>query len=231
MGTFTPLVSVIIPVYNGRYITEALNSVISQTYKNIEIIVINDGSADNISEIISSFQTIIKISTENNGVASARNEGLKICRGDLVSFIDADDTWSDSKIRRQVDFLLKNREYDLIYGRFRNFFQEGSDPPPIVTREKFLDPDKGKLISLGTLMVRKDVFQKTGLFNVDLNTGEDLDWFIKMRESGTRIYFDDQEVMKRRLHSSNLSYINMSVKPDLLKVLKASLDRKRALGD
>lgn len=228
MTDLTPLVSVIIPVYNCKYIGETLNSVRSQTYTNIEITVIDDGSTDNTPDIISSFKDVKVVRTENKGVASARNEGLKECRGEFIAFIDADDIWSPDKTSRQVKLLMENTEYDLIYGRFCNFFQKDSKLPPMIEKGRFLDSDIGSLISLGTLIVRNDVIRKIGFFDEKLRTGEDLDWFIKMKESGSRVYFDDHEVMQRRLHSSNLSYKGISGESNLVKLLKASLERKRA---
>ena len=99
---------------------------------------------------------------------------------------------------------------------------------PMIEKGKFLDPDIGRMISLGTLIVRNDVIRKIGYFDEKLKTGEDLDWFIKIKESGCRVYFDDHEVMKRRLHSSNLSYKSISGESNLVRLLKASLERKRA---
>ena len=228
MDELMPLVSVIIPVHNSMYICEALNSVKDQSYENIEIIVVDDGSTDNTTGEISKFNGLQLIKTANRGVASARNEGLRSCKGEFITFLDADDIWSKEKTSKQVDFLIKNRNYDLIHGRFKNYFQWDSEPPNGISREKFLDPDTGRLISLGTLMVRNNVFLKTGFFDDKLKTGEDLDWFIKMKESGSRVYFDDNEVMKRRLHSSNLSYKSISEESNIVRLLKASLERKRA---
>jgi len=222
-----PLVSVIIPAYNSIYIRETLYSVSKQTYPNIETIVVDDGSSDQTPEILKEFSNIVVVRQMNKGVSSARNAGLRICRGEFISFIDSDDIWIREKTKKQLAFLSDNKEYDMVFGRFVNYFEEGKDPPIGINREKFLDPDVGKMKHLGTLMARKKIISKVGTFDENLFTGEDLDWFIKIKESGIKSYFDDFIVMKRRLHDNNLSYNSISDKKHLIELFKASLDRKR----
>ncbi len=222
-----PLVSVIITVFNGIYLEEAVASIKNQTYPNIEIVIVDDGSTDDTPKIISELDGVKSIRTVNRGVAHARNRGLKLCNGEFISFIDSDDIWVEDKTEKQVEFLGCNGEFDLIYGRFLNYFQPGAEIPESIDKGKFTDIKNGKLISLGTLMVRNNVFEKSGNFDESLRSGEDLDWFIRIRELGIKIYFNDELVMKRRLHDSNLSYESIKGKSDLLKLLKASIDRKK----
>ena len=222
-----PLVSVIIPAYNSIYVREALNSVADQTYTNIETIVIDDGSTDNTPQILSDFKNIRIVRTENKGVSAARNEGLRICRGEFITFLDSDDIWISEKIIRQVDFLSENKDIEIVFGRFENFFQEEQSPPTEIDRSRFLDPAIGKMSMLGTLMARKEVFLKVGNFDRALLTGEDLDWFIRVKDFGVKACYDDKIVLKRRLHDTNLSYKSLSNKKNLLNIFKASIDRKR----
>ncbi|MEN8221980.1 MAG: glycosyltransferase family A protein [Acidobacteriota bacterium] len=222
-----PLVSVIVPAYNSKYIRETLNSILDQTYENIEIIVVNDGSTDNTADIVSGFKNVRLISTDNRGAAAARNTGLNICKGDMISFLDSDDIWIKEKTERQVGFLLNKKDCDVFYGRFENFFHEGAEIPPFIVREKFLDPENGRLMTLGSMMIRRGIIGIVGDFNVDLRTGEDLDWIIKVKDKGLNVVSDDKVVLRRRLHDSNLSYESFSNKSNLLKMIKSSLDRKR----
>ena len=230
MTSSLPIVSVIIPSYNSVYIAEAITSVLEQTYPNIETIVIDDGSTDHTLELISSFSGLKVLRNKNRGVSTARNEGLKVCKGEFISFLDSDDVWVRDKIKRQVAFLLDNIDFDLIYGRFLNYFQEGVVLPKGIDKEKFLNLKTGKLISLGTLMVRREVFHQAGYFDQSIRSGGDLDWFIKIRELGIKTFYDDRLVMRRRLHATNLSYESRVDKSNLIKIFKASIDRKRERG-
>lgn len=222
-----PLVSVIIPVFNCRYISDALHSVMKQTYPFMEIIVVDDGSTDDTPEILARHEHIMRLRTENRGVAAARNQGLKACHGDLLSFLDADDLWSREKTANQVAFLAKHPDVDAVYGRFRNFFEEGADLPAWIDREKFLAPATGTLISPGTIMVRKRVLPMIGWFNETLKIGEDLDWFARFGNRRIRVFFDDHTVMRRRLHGGNISFSRDRGSRDLLKVFKAAIDRNK----
>ena len=116
-----PKVSVIIPVYNSeKYIARCLDSVIEQTYKNIEIIIINDGSKDKSKEILDEYEkkypNIIRhIEQENKGVAKTRNYGIKIANGNYITFIDNDDYIDKDYIETFVN-VLKENEYDIVMG-------------------------------------------------------------------------------------------------------------------
>ena len=100
-----PLVSAIIPNYNySRYIGEAVESALNQTYKNIEVIVVDDGSCDDSLKVLSAYVDRIKVvSQKNAGVAMARNNGVEVSTGEYVAFLDADDVWLPDKVEKQVD--------------------------------------------------------------------------------------------------------------------------------
>jgi len=102
-----PLVSVIIPTYNrGHVVPEAIESVLRQTYPNLEVIVVDDGSADNTPECLQQFAGRIRVITqENAGPAAARNRGIEMARGELIAFLDSDDLWLPTKLERQVTLL------------------------------------------------------------------------------------------------------------------------------
>ena len=118
------LVSVIIPTYNNfSFIRRAINSVFNQTWKDFEIIVVDDGSTDRTRNIIQEFENnIVYLKQENKGPASARNRGLKIAKGKYVVFLDADDEFLPDKLSYQGNFLEENPSIDLVYSsgyRFR----------------------------------------------------------------------------------------------------------------
>lgn len=114
---FKPLVSVIIDNYNyGRFIAEAINSVLSQTYTNYEIIIVDDGSNDNSREVIDKYykrypDKITPVYKDNGGQASAFNAGFKVARGDIIAFLDSDDYWFEDKLKK---IIIKHKDYAII---------------------------------------------------------------------------------------------------------------------
>jgi len=103
----TPLVSVIIPAYNATaFLGETLDSVLAQTYPNLEIIVVDDGSTDDTPDLLGSYGDRIRVLRQaNSGQATARNHGAREAHGELLAFLDSDDLWDPDKIARQVELL------------------------------------------------------------------------------------------------------------------------------
>lgn len=114
-----PLISVIIPAYNcGHFIGAAIESVLRQTYPEefMEVIVVDDGSTDNTADILRRFgERIIRIHQENRGIASARNRGIAVAKGEVVTFIDADDLWHADRLEKVVNAFLKNERTGIVY--------------------------------------------------------------------------------------------------------------------
>ena len=113
-----PLVSVIIPTYNGsRFIRETIQSVLDQTYNNLEIMVVDDGSTDDTSLIVKSItdQRITYIQQKNAGVSPARNHGITVSKGDYIAFLDHDDVWLPCKLEKQLSLFEQNPKVALIY--------------------------------------------------------------------------------------------------------------------
>lgn len=119
-------VSVVIPAYNcGRYIKDTVQSVINQTYKNLEIIVVDDGSVDNTKEALEPYRGKIVYSyQENKGLAEARNTGIRASKGEYVAFLDADDLWLQEKIEKQLELFRNCPEVDIVFSDFSAFTQE-----------------------------------------------------------------------------------------------------------
>jgi glycosyltransferase involved in cell wall biosynthesis len=153
-----PLVSVIIPVYNAElYLEDSINSVLTQTYQPLEIIIINDGSTDGSEKVARKFaQQTSYFYQSNQGAAAARNHGIKKSNGDFLTFLDADDLWEPDKIRKQMDILEKDAGMDMVFG---NVFQFISQDIKSVSRIKLDEADKilPGYIS-GTILIRKKAF-------------------------------------------------------------------------
>lgn len=123
-------ISVIIPVYNAeKYLDNTLNDVIAQTYKNIEIIIINDGSSDKSLEIIEKYirldDRIKVISSENNGPSKARNAGLRYATGEYIRFIDADDRIPKDSMEKMIEPYIRDKEVDLVIGNYLSIPDKG----------------------------------------------------------------------------------------------------------
>jgi FkbM family methyltransferase len=159
-----PLVSVIIPVYNAeRYIGRTLESILNQTYKNVEIIVINDGSTDKSEQIISNYQNekIKYIYQENRGCSAAKNTGLAYAKGDFIQYLDADDLLSNDKIEKQVE-LLKNEPLKIAVCKTLSFESDPSTENGIEIDTQFLyttDDTLGFLLNLYGLNNRGGMIQ------------------------------------------------------------------------
>ena len=116
---YGPLVSTIIPIYNGeRYLAEAIESINRQQYLNLEIIIVDDGSTDKSSEIALSLEGNIRyVRQANAGQAAARNTGIKLAKGDIITFLDADDLWTEDKLKRELACFEADPSLRIVLGR------------------------------------------------------------------------------------------------------------------
>ncbi len=221
-----PLISVIIPVYNGeKYLAEAIESVLDQNYCPIEVIVVDDGSTDGTADVAWSFsESVHFIYQPNQGVAVARNTGIKNSSGELIAFLDADDLWAHNKLNVQVDCLLMHPNIGYILGRQQNFLELGIDKPFWLRKEHLLNDHVG---FLPTLMIRRRIFDKVGLFNPDYIISSDVEWFSRVKDVSIPMMVVPEIVLYRRIHDTNLSYQSKAGDPTLLRALRASVRRKR----
>jgi glycosyltransferase involved in cell wall biosynthesis len=224
-----PLVSVIIPVYNSeRYLAEAIESVLAQTYRPLEIIIVDDGSTDGSADIAKGFHDNIRyVFQPNSGPSAARNRGLGLARGEMVGFLDADDLWPEDKLSLQVAFLENSPSLEIIVGLTQRvkLGEAGGNESRF---EKWLDPFFTLL--LGAALFRKPVFEKVGLFDETLHYGEDVDWFMRAREQSASITVMEHVILLYRIHQSNMTS-NATVRDSyFVKTLKKSLDRRRVEG-
>lgn len=175
------MISVIIPTYNSdKYICEALDSVLQQTYTDYEIIVIDDGSTDSTRTIIDNRYNMVRYYyVKNNGVSAARNSGISMAQGELIAFLDADDMWLPEKLEKQASMFNKNDKLGLVFTENYFFNGQGISEFSANKRARLMRGDIVKNIFLNsyvvtsTVMVRKSVFDHVGLFEEDLQVAED----------------------------------------------------------
>lgn len=207
--SFNPLVSIIIPVYNGEnYLKEAIDSALSQTYDNIEVIVINDGSIDNTEKIAKSFgNKIIYIKKENGGVATALNLGIEKMNGDYFSWLSHDDLYFPDKVAKQVEFLKYQKDKDVVlFSDYILINEEGYqiDKPihinhKLVMRKKEYCLLRGSLNGI-TMLIPKASFIKCGLFNPKYRCTQDYDMWLRIIKEYPFIHMRDI-LSKTRIHS------------------------------
>lgn len=220
-----PLVSVIIPVYNGaKFLPEAIDNILGQRYPALEIIVVDDGSTDAIDEAVHSLPVDVRFFKQPNaGAASARNRGIRDTSGDFIAFLDVDDLWPENNLNCLVDALLRDPDLDAVrgYGQLARWtgasgrFEYIGNP-----KESFPD-------YIGACLYRRTAFTKVGLFDPDLQFGEDTDWFIRAQEFGLRMERLDQVTLFVRRHDQNMTRGKSLVELNALRVFKKTLDRKR----
>lgn len=204
-----PKVSLVIPVYNGeKYISKSLESALNQTYKNIEIIVVNDGSKDASEEIIKHYGDKIKyIKKENGGVSTALNLALKEMTGDYFSWLSHDDLYYPTKIEEEVnaieDKTIVMSDYDLIdeHGKLkRNIIL----PHEVIEEHNEFALYKG-LINGITLLIPKKAFEECGEFDENLRCTQDYDMWFKMLLKGYKFKHLKKVLASSRQHSKQVT--------------------------
>jgi glycosyltransferase involved in cell wall biosynthesis len=224
------LVSCVIPVHNGeRFVDETVGSVLAQSHSRIEIVAIDDGSTDRSAERLAAYGDRIRLIRQaNRGEAAARNAGVRASTGPFVAFLDADDLWEPDKIARQLRRMRDTPAIDLSFTRFRNFW--GGEMEEEARRfEAHALAQPLAAWSIGTLLTRRDSFERFGPFDEGLRQLPNMTWFVHAARQGARIDMLPQVLMRRRLHAGNASRAHARVSVDeLLPMVKAWRDFRRS---
>jgi len=178
-------------VYNaGAYIKRAIASVNSQSYNNIEIILVNDGSTDNSLQILEPLLTenITLFTQKNSGASSARNKGMELAKGTYIAFLDADDYWHKDKIKVQYEQMQKHPDWNSCYSlvtRSSNDNFNSSVIKPIITEtHELIDIFQSPYLGTSSFMISKDALDLVGFFDESLETAEDIDFFLRTAKIG-----------------------------------------------
>ena len=205
-----PKVSVIIPVYNyEKYIKESVDSCLSQTYKNLEIIVVDDGSTDSTPQILNDYGTqIIYVQQKNMGAAVALNNGIKMSTGELVCWLSADDVFLPDKIRLQVEQFNLLPDYDLVYTDFYVIDSvgeiikevESAWNPPSRAISQIL---KENFINGSTVMMKKKAWEAVDGFYERIPANVDTHMWIKLLLKNFKFLLLPEKLVKYRVHESS----------------------------
>jgi glycosyltransferase involved in cell wall biosynthesis len=222
-----PLVSVVVPVYNGeRFLGEALESIFWQTYRDFEVIAIDDGSTDGTAEILRACPAVRYLYQQNRGLSAARNAGIAAARGELIALMDDDDVWAPDKLERQVGALRDHPDLGYATGLTREFVQPGTVLPD------WIDPEKVGRLSPSpvpsTWLVRRESFERVGDFDTQFRLAEDVDWLARAKDMGIYPLLVPELLVLRRLHGANWSFNLEQGRRDLFRALRGSVARQRA---
>nr|WP_285838728.1 glycosyltransferase [Cytobacillus oceanisediminis] len=201
-----PLVSVLIPFYNCQYVNQAINSALRQTYKNIEIIIVNDGSYLYKDLVTPFLSNIIYLEQKNKGVASALNKGIKKARGEYLAWLSSDDIFNENKIQLQLNFMIEKNSFF----SFTNFNIIDSKnhiiqhnvginfktPQEVLQKLKYFNPINGC-----TVMMSRKIIEAVGFFDEKLKYAQDYDYWIRVSNKFPLHYFH-YTLTNYRVHDS-----------------------------
>ncbi|MBD0371766.1 MAG: glycosyltransferase family 2 protein [Pyrinomonadaceae bacterium] len=210
-----PAVSIIMPAYRAaQYITTALDSVFAQTFKDYEVIVVNDGSPDTeeLERVLEPYRSrIVYIRQENRGVSAARNAAMRASKAPFIAQLDPDDLWEPEYLSVQMETLKSDPSIDVLYPNALVFgdmpeagqeFMEGAPSEGEVTFESLI---MQRCNVMTCVTARKDVIMRAGLYDETLNCSEDFDLWLRIIKAGGRIVYHRRVLVRYRRHRGSLS--------------------------
>jgi len=215
-------IDVVIPVYNGeKFIMQALESVVNQTLSPRRIIVIDDGSTDNTNQIVTEYIKTSKIEIkiikkENGGLSSARNRGVKESTSPFIAFLDADDTWEPNKLEEQLNIFITTeyKNLGLVYCNYDLIDTEGEkdlQSYKVPLNEKLQGNvfkellKSNKILSSGSgVLIKREVFEKTGVFDENLKFGEDWDMWLRIAKM-YEVSYSEKVLTHIRRHNRSMT--------------------------
>ena len=225
-----PLISCIVPAFNAeKFIGESLDSIYAQSYTQIEVIVVDDGSTDNTAHNVQQYRPEVKyVYQDNSGPAQARNLGIERSNGDMLAFLDADDLWHPEKLARQVASFQAHPELDFCVAYIQNFWV----PELQIEEARFKDHPRSKPLPgyvAPTLLARRSLFETIGSFDTTFDHADMMAWFMRASEHGAKSELLLDTLVFRRIHNLNRSRVHGKRSgSEYLHLLKSHIDRSRA---
>jgi glycosyltransferase involved in cell wall biosynthesis len=224
-------VSCLVPAYNAaRFIEETLESILAQTRRPDEVIVVDDGSTDATCALVERFAPQVRLVRQaNKGPSAARNLAVRESTGSHVAFLDADDLWKPEKLERQLLRFGERPELEISFSGLVNFRAASDDG---AFRDGITADTTWPRVSISpcTMVAHRTVFATVGEFDEALRRGEDTEWFVRMMMRKVVYEVLPDELLWRRLHDRNLTLDAIPTQLDVVRMLKVALDRRRAEG-
>jgi glycosyltransferase involved in cell wall biosynthesis len=218
----------LIGVYDGEaYLGEAIESVLSQDYAPVEVIVVDDGSTDGSADVARTFPGVRVLQQENAGNGGARNRAVAEASGELYAFLDADDRFTPGKLSLQKAALDADPGLDMVFGHVSEFLSPELDEE---TRSKLRPPAPEPMpwTSPNLMLIRRESFERVGPFATDVRVGVTVDWFARAAEAGLRHSILPEVVLERRLHTQNNGLRESASRTQYLEVIRRAMERRRA---
>ncbi len=232
-----PLVSVVIPAYNAeRYLGEAIESVLAQTYSPFETIVVDDGSSDGTVDVARSYSEVRLIAQANAGPSAARNRGFAAGTGAIVAFHDSDDAMTPDKLAVQAGHLIAHPSVGCVLAEQELLVEPGAELPfwvegskvPAVMPPRPPELENEPLVHPMTMVVRRETFERVGGFDESMRAAEDFDWMLRASEEGVEIARLSAVLLRRRVHAASLTQDAAAARAGHFRAFKARIERHRA---
>lgn len=220
-----PLVSVVIPVHDGeRFLRETLQSVFDQTYRPIDVIVIDDGSTDDSVAVARSFGDAVVESQTHTGASAARNRGMNRARADLITFIDADDQMTQEGLTAQAAYIRSHAGIGCVFGHSTIRLE------PDVNEPEWLQAPLGHEhpVPFASALFRTALLREAGGFDESRSHGEWFELFTRLRDLDLEVGVIDEPVIHYRIHTKNQSHQQQRLQQGMFRSLKNRLDRNDA---
>jgi glycosyltransferase involved in cell wall biosynthesis len=242
-----PTVSVVIPTYNcATFLPAAIDSVLAQTFKDYEILVVDDGSTDATSKVIAPYLDRVQfIRQENKGLAGARNAGIRVSRGEFIALLDADDTWLPDKLELQLP-RFSDPEVLIVFSDFSVEYSDGRSLPSYLAerplaREGYVVDSyvRSRFLFPSTMVLRRNSMERCGLFDEEMLACEDVELFTRIcllgkvswirkplmvRYEGTHNITSNSQ---RMLHYMILAFTKVLAKePDMPRSARITIERE-----
>jgi glycosyltransferase involved in cell wall biosynthesis len=210
---------------NGPYIAEAIESALNQTYRNVEVIVVDDGSDDDSWEVLQRYPEVRCARQDRGGIGAARNAAVAMATGDFYTFLDADDRFPPDKLEIQLRAFDADPSLDVIYGHVREFVSPDLTAEDAARIRPAVSYNESHLS--GVMLVRRQAFERVGPWTVGLKVGTGVDWYARSQEAHLRTTVLPDVFLERRLHLSNNGLQQADNRIQYASILKAALDRRR----
>jgi len=231
-----PIVSVVIPTYNGsKFLVQTIESVLRQSFKDFEILVIDDGSKEDIELLLASYRDCLTyIRIENSGPAAARNAGIRMSKGIFVALLDHDDIWLPSNLQNKIEIMLNDPDCSMVYS-YPTLIDSGGNVIPQEPPSSFPSGSvfedfliRNRIITFSCILIRKSIFDTVGLLDErrEITCCDDYDMWLRIADVGSIVFSPDKSVCYR-IHGNNLiNNHDMSLNSHMIVYRKATTQSK-----